>query len=153
MPVLVSSVATTLASRCGAWTAAANLDANAPNDAISTSARELGLTLADPLNVVDADLAAVTQDQVSQLVDVAELRLLESTLENYASVDQKISLGSISFGQLRADLERAVARKVLYVEQRYGIGRGTLTGGTVNLRFQQELCNWPDDCAPPGDCP
>lgn len=137
MALLVASIVKNLTSRCGGMTATASLDSNSYNEAVSTSARELGITLADPLNAVDSDLTAVTQDQATQFLDVAELRLLESALANYTKVDQKISLGSISFGQLRSDLEALVARKAAYVRMRYGIGLGTLGGAIVDLQFQE----------------
>jgi hypothetical protein len=146
MPVLVADVQAALSGRCGGLVASAGLDGSAASlawlEPIAASARELNVTLASPLTVVDADLAAVAANQVSQLLDVAELRALESALGNYARVSQTVGLGSQSLGEVRVGLEAAITRKAQYVARRYGIGRGSLSLGTVNLGFNEPIGPW-----------
>jgi hypothetical protein len=149
MPLLVSSLVANLTTLTGGFAAAASLDPGVYLITLANSARELGVNLADPLTVTDDDLAGVTQGQVTQLLEVAEVRVMEAALQSSALVDQKIGTESIAYGQFRTGLEAAIARKAKYLETRYGIGLGTMTGGTVNLRFQEDLCRF-DDCEP---CP
>lgn len=145
MAIVVADLQTALANRCGGMFTAAGLDGSATStlwlEPIASSARELNITLASPLTVVDADLAGVTQPQVSQLIDVAEFRALESALENFQKVSQKISLGEQAKGEIRDGLENAIERKARYVRDKYGVGRGTLTGGEVCVPFQEPF--WP----------
>jgi hypothetical protein len=149
MPLLVADVQAALAGRCGGLVASAGLDA-APSspawlDPIASSARELNLTLASPLTVVDADLAGVPNGRVSQLVDVAELRALESALGNYSRVTQAVGLGSQALGEVRVGLEAAITRKAKYVAEKYGVGRGSLSLGTVSLGFNAPIGPWEYD--------
>jgi hypothetical protein len=153
--ILVSDLQATLAGRCGATLTKAGLDGSASSsawlDPLAESAREMGVTLASPLTVADADLAAVTQAQVSQLVDVAELRSLENALGNLTKVSQKVSLGAQDWGELRDGLERAIGRLAARARDLYGVGRGTVQGGTVRLDFQEPTPPWGWDCEP--GCP
>lgn len=143
MAVLVASLKSVLSNRCGGMVTDAGLDGSAASmfwlDPIATSARELGITLADPTTVTDADLAGVTQGQVTQFLDVAELRSLESALHNNVDVTEKIALGEHDWSDVRKSLETAVARKAAYVKARWGIGLGTITGGTISLDFAETM--------------
>lgn len=142
MSLLLSDLKTVLAGLCGGTLTAAGLDGSDTSTAwmypIASALRSLGLVPASPLTVVDADLVAVSDDQVGQLVDVAELAALEAALGNYTKVDQKISLGEIKLGQLRSELEATISRKALAVRQRYGVGTATLTAGVVDLSFDAQ---------------
>jgi hypothetical protein len=135
----VSGLQALLSGLCGNWLAASDLDGTATSAAflypIARSLTELGIAPASPLTVADADLTAVTADQLPQLVDVAELWSIQTALQNYSKIDQTGSLGQKRFGHLRMDMERTLARKSKEVRQRYGFGRGSLVGGTVDLDF------------------
>ncbi len=154
MPLTVISLQAVLSARCGTMVVATGQDGSAASsfwtDPLTTAARELRITLANPIAVADSDLTAVVQNRVTELLDVAELRSLESALYSNTDVDEKIALGENKWGDIRKDLETAVKRKAEYVMRRYGIGRGTLTGGLVDLPFQQRLNTMgiadPDDC-------
>lgn len=148
MGVLVADLQKVLSGLCGGLLTAAGLDGSATSAAwlypLATSATALGISLANGLTVVDDDLAGVTQNQLPQFVEVAELRALENALENYTLVTMKLSLQEQDLDQIRAGLEKAIVRKAAYVKERYGVGRGSLTAGVVNLGFQEPFCPWGD---------
>lgn len=139
MPIAVSSLSQILSSRVGGWYTAAGLDASASGaawlDPLAYSARILGLALADPTTVVDADLVLVTQAQLDQFLDVAEVRALENALQNHALFDQSIGLASQKLSQLRDSIEAAIDRKTKLLMANYGIGLGTAVSGSIPLDF------------------
>jgi hypothetical protein len=139
--VPLDSLQRVLASRCGALLTAAGLDGSEAStawlDPIASGARFMGVALADPTTVTEADLEAVAPGQVSQLLDLAELRALESALYNNTAVDQRISLGEQKLGQVRADLLDAIKLKTAYLQRVYQIGAVPLAAGTINLNFAE----------------
>ncbi len=139
MALLVSDLQAVLSGLCGGMLASAGLDGSPASAAflypVARSLAELGVFPASPLTAADLDLTGVTPDMLPQLVDVAELHALESALSNYTVVDERISLGEQKHGQVRAGIEAAIARKAEEVRRRYGVGRGSLAGGTVDLDF------------------
>lgn len=146
MAILVADVKGVLSTRCGATLAMSGLDGTATSslflDGIASSARELGVTLASPLTVVDADLVGVTQSQISQLLDVAELRTMETALNSFTQCDTKYDTEEIdaaSVGRLLAD---SVKRLSAYVLEKYGIGQAAPTLGNVDLGFQETAWPW-----------
>ena len=59
-------------------------------DAITASALELGVTLANPLAAADSDFTGIVQGQVPQLRDVAELYALQIALLSNTEVDSTV---------------------------------------------------------------
>jgi hypothetical protein len=129
-----------LQRRCKAKMVYAGLDgvtADTVNLDLADPLREglasLGLGVADLAQVTDADLLPVGPIDASQLLDVAELRALESILGNRASPDQKAIDSQLLHGRFYAQLERTTARKRLQVERQYGIGVATISAGVLDL--------------------
>jgi hypothetical protein len=148
-PILVADVQAALAVRCGAMLTAAGLDGSATSplylEGIATSVRELGLPLLSAFTVVDADLAAVTQAQASQLLDVAEWSALGFALNAAQFVDMRIGDESVSGQQLALTWQATIARKADYIKERYGIGLGSLGALSVDLGFDEPCWPaWPD---------
>lgn len=116
-------------------TVGANADLQSP---IASALRKMGLPASNP--VTDADLAVVPDSQVSELYDRAELRLLENILGNIDLTDIRVGERQESFGQLAAQLEKAVEAKSKQIEMDYGAGLSGpsgLSGGTILLNFQE----------------
>ena len=145
MAILVADLLAVLVTRCSGALTAVGLDGTAASpvltEAAATAARDSGLRPLSPYTLTDADLAD-GERLASQLADVGELRALESVLNQLMKPDQRISLGERRWGTLRGEIERTVARREAYVEDRYGIGRGTVVGGVVGLRINEPL--WPE---------
>jgi len=118
-----------LISRCGRLLTAAGLDgatrtgANDDlNDPIGSALRALGRSVADLSAVADADLAGVTEAQIDQLLDVAELRTLETIEGNLDQVDITIGPRSERLNQLATQVRAKIDAKRAAVEAAYGVG-------------------------------
>jgi hypothetical protein len=142
--IAVADLLDVLSTRTAATLVAVGLDGTAASpvlmEAAATAARDSGLRPAAPYSLTDADLGCADH-LASQLADVGELRALESALNALMKPDQRISLGEKRWGGLRGEMERTIARRESYCEDRYGIGRGTVVGGVVGLRINEPL--WP----------
>lgn len=102
----------------------ATVDGSNPDlaDPIGLAVRQLGGTTASIADVADADLATLADSQADALLDVAELRALESCLGNLPDVDVTVGPERESLGQLGTRLEAAIARKRSQVLRDHGIG-------------------------------
>lgn len=108
------------------------------NDPIRSALRALGYAVASATAVADADLSPVDSDDEEALIDVAELRTLESILGNCDMVNLRVGQRDEALSDFAASLEKAIARKSADVKARHGIGLTSLTGGAINLDFQEE---------------
>lgn len=102
------------------------------NDPIRRALRTLGCDSADPINVVDADLAPVTGWQVEKLLDAAELRLLESIWGNWAEVSQRISQGENEFQQLADRIQTRIECLEERLRKPYGPNVGAAAVGRID---------------------
>ena len=105
-------------------------------DPISTALQRMGYSPADITDIQDSDLTGV--ENVLELIDLAELRLLENILGNMDMVDISIGDRSERLSQFTADLAKAIERKQATIEKQYGIGLGSLSAGVISLDFQQK---------------
>lgn len=143
MSLTRSQFESVLVKRAGALMSEAGMETNMDgtnadlSDPMGYAVRQLGYTLADITTPATGDLTQVLDSEVDQLFDVAELRLLESILQGYTLVDITMGPRKESLGQLRDSLEKTVTRKRALVSALYGTGGGTLSGGSLNLNFQQ----------------
>jgi len=112
----------------GVTISGANLDLNDP---IRRAARQIGVTVSDPILVADADLASLVCWQVEYLLDVAELRLLESIWENWTEVSQAVSLGKIEAQQLADRIEKRIDKLEERIRKPYGRNIGLVSGGSI----------------------
>ncbi len=109
-------------------------------DPIASALGSLGLAVGNFAAVADADLAGVGAGQMPGLLDIAELRVLESVLGNWDEPDQMADTdNSQSLGKLYDGLEKTVARKRLQIERQYGIGLSELTAGVIDLGFAETI--------------
>jgi hypothetical protein len=114
-------------------TAGSNADLNDP---LAWAIGQAGGTVSDRSAVVDADLVTVSGDD--QLLDLAELRALETVAGNLATVDVTFGPHSEKLGQLGSRLELLIARKRKQVAADHGVGAPALEAGVVTLAFAQQ---------------
>lgn len=95
----------------------------------------LGFAPIDPLNPTDADLALMPDDLRSALLDLSDLFLLEWIVGNWMLVDQKVSMGQMSFGQFGDRLERELAVLRKEAARKYGYGVSSPVLGSTDLGF------------------
>jgi len=86
---------------------------------------------------VDADLAGLSSDDTDKLLDVAEVRTLESILGNLNLVDITVGPRKESLSDLGSRIEKKLARLQEHVTNKYGIGAGSISGGVITLDFME----------------
>lgn len=131
-----------LIARAGKLMTAADMDgtmcygANADlNDPIGWALRQTGYTVASLASVTDTDLSAVADADVDQIIDMAEFRLLQNIEGNLDAVDISANGRSEKLNQLAERVASRLERVQKNIETLYGLGLGTLEGGTIALDF------------------
>jgi hypothetical protein len=115
------------------------------NDAIWTALKRLGYTVADPTAITDAEVEAVEADYQAALIDLAEIRVLE-TVQNAAVSLVDISVGprKESLSQFSERIESMIERKRKQAMDDHGalITSGvTLEAGTFSVSFLEDGTN------------
>jgi hypothetical protein len=118
----------------GASANGANADLNDP---IGFALRKAGYGVTSIALVADADVASLSDDDVDLVLDLAELRLLKNLQSNMTNVDFTIGPHSESQSQIGARLEKRIDQLETSIAQDYGVGIGTLEGGTISLDFAE----------------
>lgn len=152
MPITRAAVESTLVNMCGGILTKAGLDGttvDGSNASLTSPIRQalasLGFATATLGVVVEADLLPITWETLDQLLEVAELRALESALGNLNQPDQMADTDNQQWlGKLRESIEDTVARKRKQVERQYGYGLSSLVPGVVDLGFAEtfDSGNW-----------
>jgi hypothetical protein len=111
------------------------------NDPIGYGLRKAGFTVANIALVSDADIASITgdADELDEVIDIAEYRLLENIAGNLDDVDIKTGQISESLSQLAASLEKRMARLQNKLSSEYGlfVGGSELQAGVIGLDFAE----------------
>ncbi len=120
----VADVTTVITDRCGAYLARARAitgSATVPGitQAIGWAVRMLGLTTASLTAITDEEVSAVTSDKLDALLDLAELRTLESIQGNLAAVNVTAGPVQEELGQLAERLGEFVTERRKIVGARY----------------------------------
>jgi hypothetical protein len=111
--------------------AGANADLNA---SIGWAIRQAGGTVSAPSLVTSTDAQTVADADYDLLLDLAELRTLESVLANFSGVDKKAGPVELKSSQLGERIERRIAQLRAWLSSEYGIGVTTsLTSGVLTL--------------------
>ena len=131
-----------LVRRCGAYMAAAGLDSELYdgtnkdlNDPIGYAVRMCDGTVSDYTTIANADLLTVASTDYDKLLDIAELRLLDSIASNLDDVDLVVGQRSEKLNQLALNLQAIMERKANRVEKSYGIGAPIVGTGAIVLDF------------------
>jgi hypothetical protein len=129
-----------LLSRAGPMMAEVGKDgttADGTNQSLSEPLREglasLGVYPATFGDVTDADLAKVPPASVSQLLDIAELKLVSTVHGSFTAVDETISLGSIKVSQNRDAITGRLAALAGFCLSRYGYGLTAPRAGSIRV--------------------
>jgi hypothetical protein len=107
------------------------------NDPIGWALRKSGYSVATITNVADGDMAAVSDDDVDMVLDLAELRTLENIEGNLTGVDITVGPRSEKLDQLVTRVRAKIERKSADIAKAYGLGLGTLSAGVITLDFQE----------------
>lgn len=109
------------------------------NDPIGYALRKLGYSVSDATAVADADLAGLATDDTDALLDLAEVRALESCLTAILTI-VSITVGprKQEYSDMAKGLQSLIARKQGRIDAEYGLGVQTLEAGVLNLDFQEK---------------
>lgn len=91
-------------------------------------------------DVTDDDLAQVSPAQVSQLLDVASLGLVNSVYGAFTEVDETISLGSVKVSQNRAAIASRLSDLAAFCMNRYGYGLSAPRAGSIRVGADGARC-------------
>ena len=94
-----------------------NADLNGP---LASALRKMGIAPASPITVTDTDLANLTDADIDEYLDRAELRLLENIHRNYTLVDIKSGPQDEKLSQIAAQLEKAIETLSAKIRSEYG---------------------------------
>jgi hypothetical protein len=139
MTITRADIESILVRRASGFMAAAGLavtvaGSNADlNDPLGWALRKSGITPVLITAVADADVAKATD--VDQLLDLAELRLLENIYGNLTLVDITLGPRKDALGQIGARLEKRIDVLREKIDKEYGIGASILQGGVITLDF------------------
>lgn len=103
------------------------------NDGMSWALRNLDQEPTDFTSVVTADFSNITFDTLDQLLDYAEYRTLQTLFNSLTAVDVKIGHRTEEFSQLANRVGQAVDKMRTFLRKEYGLGRGSLEAGTIDL--------------------
>ena len=140
MAITVSQTETLLGQRVGKLLAAVGLNETSSDmaDAITYALRELGYSVTNHAMPSNDDLASVTDANVTEFLDIAELRQLE-TLLNEVSVKVTVAVGPRreELSHVSDILAKIIEQKRKQLQAEYGRGLSTLEGATIGLRFAE----------------
>jgi hypothetical protein len=105
------------------------------DDPIAVTLRKMGKTASSPVS--DGDLSGLSDIEIDEFIDRAELRTLESIAGNIDLTDISVGPRRESLGQLATQVETAIARLQRSIQTEFGAGLTTLKAGSLTLDFQQ----------------
>lgn len=140
MTITRTTLETILVRRASAYMTAAGMavtyaGSNADlNDPIGYALRYVGYAVDDPSSVSNSDIAEIADEDLDQVLDVAEYRLLKNISGNLAMVD--ITTGPVSekLSQLSTSLEKRIDKLAADIAALYGTGT-TIEVGAFHFDF------------------
>lgn len=151
MAVTRANVETNLIRRLGNLMTKAGMDGSTADgtntdlaDPIAWGLRESGYSTADITNPTSAEVAAAEED-IDQVMDLSELRTVESILGGLKNVDITLGPRSESFHQLALQAEKKLAAIQDKVEKLYSFSASPLTTGTLTYEFAEHQDGNQDD--------
>lgn len=94
-----------------------NADLDGP---LSTAFRKVGHVPASPVTVTDADLANLSDDEIDEYFDRAELRLLENIHRNFDLNDIKSGQQEEKLSQLAQQIQKDIELLTARIKDEYG---------------------------------
>jgi hypothetical protein len=144
MSLTRSQLETVLVRRLGTWLSYVSLTTTVTGnntdlaDPIAQALLSAGYTVATITTPANSDLSAVTVTDYPKLLDLAELRTLETILQAFTDFDTKGLNYEDRDDQLGQRIEKAIARKRALIQQKYGLESVVPQAGTIDLNFQQQ---------------
>lgn len=94
-------------------------------------------TVVDWTVITDADIATVASADHDQMIDIAELRLLQDILQNLVLVDTEVGERDVKYDQLASRLKVMIKAKQDSVDSLYGFGAAVVSTAVWDLNFAE----------------
>lgn len=141
--ITLGNVETALLSRTKGKLAAAGMSVTTSNpdliDPITTALSEMGIQVATFGALVDADIAQVPSDDIPELLDRAQLRVLMNVKGNLSRVDIRTARRAENFSQLEKELGEDIKALKAHIDDTYppaADSQNSLQTGWLDLDFQ-----------------
>lgn len=109
------------------------------NDPIGYAIRKLGGTVATITAVADSDLASIEAANYDELLDLAELRCMQTALSTARRlVSYTLGPKREEYADIAKGLAVDIARKQDEMKEEYGRFNATLEAGVITLAFAEE---------------
>lgn len=132
-----------LVKRCGALLTEADLDGTTKdgtnpdiNDALADTLLKMGYSPSSIASIADADLSVLSGIDIAELLDRAELRLLETISGNLVYVNIQVGPRREELASLADQVEKRIQRLSSKVQKEYGVNVGSMSAGVIGLDFQ-----------------
>lgn len=143
MSLTRANIEAVLIKRCGHLLTVAGLDgatAGGTNadlgDPIAFALRQIGCSVATPASPTDAEVASASTGDTDQLLDLAEIRVLETILQHLLDlVDTEAGARVDNYSQLAAGIQARLQRAQDQAKAIYGWTATTLEAGYAYLDF------------------
>lgn len=143
MSLTRANIEAVLIKRCGDLLTTAGLDGatvagtNADlGDPIAFALRQIGCSVATPASPTDAEVATASTDDTDQLLDLAEIRVLETVLQHVLDlVNTEAGQRVDEYSQLAAGIQKRIERAEDRARRLYGWTATTLEAGYAYLDF------------------
>lgn len=113
-------------------------------DPIGWGLRQAGYSVADITNPTTAEVASANDD-VDEVLDFGELRLVENVMGNLDDVDVQVGPRRESLAQLSRQVQKRIDVLRRRIEKTYGLGVSPLGTGTLTYEFAEHQSGSEDD--------
>ena len=143
MSLTRADIEAALIKRCGDLLTTAGLDGTTAGgtnadlgDPIAFALRQIGVSVATPTSPTDAEVATASTDDTDQLLDLAEIRVLETVLQHVLDlVNTEAGQRVDEYSQLAAGIQKRIERAEDRARRLYGWTATTLEAGYAYLDF------------------
>jgi hypothetical protein len=124
----------TLVGQDGTTVDGTNTSLNYP---IGYGIRNAGGTVATNSLVTDTDVQSVDTTRQDEMIDIAELRVLQNVAGNFTRPNTKVGPRDEEWGDLYEQLNTAIKNKSDRLDDMYGFGTQPIQGGIIQLDFAE----------------
>ena len=109
------------------------------NDPIGNALLGMGFSPTSIVLIADADLSGITDTDLNEFFDRAQYRLLKNIAGNLDVVDIQVGPRRENLSQIHEQIEKEIKALETSLAKQYGVGLGSLSGGVIELDFQESL--------------
>lgn len=140
MPTTLKAIQTALVARLKAAMEAVDMDiyqtASLNSDLVDPltwALRTLEVVLVDPMSVTEAEIATVTDDDITSLLDLAEYRLLKTIINVMDQTDERLGPHGKWASQYPTRLKERLESEEKRIRRVYGVDASSIDFGMINI--------------------